>query len=42
MMTKPIWAKELHYPVIQFLIISIIVFFWEGGLAGGGEPYRYM
>ena len=36
MMTKPIWAKELHYPVIQFLIISIIVFFWEGGLAGGG------
>ena len=37
MMTKPIWAKELHYPVIQFLIISIIVFFWEGGLAGGGN-----
>ena len=36
MMTKPIRAKELHYPMIQFLIISIIVFFWEGGLAGGG------
>ena len=35
MMTKPIWAKELHYPMIQFLIISIIVFFWEGVWQGG-------
>ena len=41
MITKPIRAKELHYPMIQFLIISIIVFFGEGGW-GGGEPYRYM
>ena len=40
MMTKPIRAKELHYPMIQFLIISIIVFFGEEGW--GGEPYRYM
>ena len=37
MITKPIRAKELHYPMIQFLIISIIVFFWEGGLAGEGN-----
>ena len=35
MMTKPIRAKELHYPMIQFLIISIIVFLGEGG--GGGN-----
>ena len=36
MMTKPIRAKELHYPVIQVLIISIIVFFGGGVLGGGG------
>ena len=36
MMTKPIRAKELHYPMIQFLIISIIVFLGEGGGGGGG------
>ena len=40
MMTKPIRAKELYYPMIQFLIISIIAFFGEGGWGGGA--YRYM
>ena len=35
MMTKPIRAKELHYPMIQFLIISIIAFFGEGGWVWG-------
>ena len=37
MMTKPIRAKELHYPMIQFLMISIIVFLGEGG-GGWGDP----
>ena len=37
MITKPIRAKELHYPMIQFLIISIIVFFGEGGWGGGNH-----
>ena len=37
MMTKVIRAKELHYPMIQFLMIIIIVFFWERGV-GGGDP----
>ena len=41
MMTKPIRAKELHYPMIQFLITSIIVFFGKG-VGGGEEPYSYM
>ena len=36
MMTKPIRAKELQYPMIQFLIISIIVFFWGRGMGRGG------
>ena len=36
MMTKPIRAKELHYPMIQFLITSIIVFFGKGVGGGGG------
>ena len=35
MMTKPIRAKELYYPMIQFLIISIIAFFGEGGWGRG-------
>ena len=35
MMTKVIRAKELHYPMIQFLMIIIIVFFWEQGVGGG-------
>ena len=37
MMTKPISAKELHYPMIQFLMISIIVFLGGRGVGRGNH-----
>jgi len=37
MMTKPMRAKELHYPMIQFLIISGIAIFLGRGVGGGNH-----